>query len=45
MEKPHSRAEVIVGKQPHVPIGTVDLSFEGRFTRFGNLEKLLGDGF
>ncbi|MEM1387491.1 MAG: DnaB-like helicase C-terminal domain-containing protein, partial [Pseudomonadota bacterium] len=37
MEKLHGRAEVIIGKQRHGPIGTVDLSFEGRFTRFGNL--------
>ena len=33
------KAEVIIGKQRHGPIGTVDLSFEGRFTRFGNLVK------
>ena len=45
MEKLHGRAEVIIGKQRHGPIGTVDLSFEGRFTRFGNLEKFRGDGF
>lgn len=37
MERLHQRAEVIIGKQRHGPIGTVDLSFEGRFTRFGNL--------
>ncbi|PZX18326.1 replicative DNA helicase [Palleronia aestuarii] len=37
MEKLHGRAEVIIGKQRHGPIGSVDLSFEGRFTRFGNL--------
>ncbi len=39
MEALHGRAEVIIGKQRHGPIGTVDLSFEGRFTRFGNLVK------
>ncbi len=39
MEKLHGRAEVIIGKQRHGPIGSVDLSFEGRFTRFGNLVK------
>ncbi len=39
MEKLHGRAEVIVGKQRHGPIGTIELSFEGRFTRFGNLVK------
>ena len=37
MERLHGRAEVVIGKQRHGPIGTVDLSFEGRYTRFGNL--------
>ncbi len=37
MERLHGRAEVIIGKQRHGPIGTVSLSFEGRFTRFANL--------
>ena len=37
MEHLHGRAEVIIGKQRHGPIGTVDLAFEGRFTRFSNL--------
>ena len=31
------KAEVIIGKQRHGPVGTVTLSFEGSFTRFGNL--------
>ena len=39
MERLHGRAEVIIGKQRHGPIGSVDLSFEGKFTRFGNLVK------
>ncbi|TVP74405.1 MAG: replicative DNA helicase [Rhodobacteraceae bacterium] len=39
MEAVHGKAEVIIGKQRHGPIGTVELSFEGRFTRFGNLVK------
>ncbi|WP_299350150.1 replicative DNA helicase [uncultured Shimia sp.] len=39
MESLHGKAEVIVGKQRHGPIGTVDLSFEAQFTRFGNLAK------
>ena len=39
MEKIHGRAEIVIGKQRHGPIGTVELSFEGRFTRFGNLAK------
>ncbi|SPJ23988.1 replicative DNA helicase [Palleronia abyssalis] len=49
MERLHGRAEVIIGKQRHGPIGSVDLSFEGRFTRFGNLvqawQQGSGDGF
>ncbi len=39
MEQLHGKAEVIIGKQRHGPVGTVELSFEGRFTRFGNLVK------
>ena len=37
MEKVTGRAEVIIGKQRHGPTGTVALSFEAQFTRFGNL--------
>jgi replicative DNA helicase len=37
MEQLHGKAEVIIGKQRHGPVGSVDLSFEGRFTKFGNL--------
>ena len=33
------RAEVIIGKQRHGPVGTVELSFEGQFTRFSNLAR------
>jgi len=39
MERLHGKAEVIIGKQRHGPIGSVELSFDGRFTRFGNLVK------
>ena len=39
MDRLHGRAELILGKQRHGPIGTVELSFEGKFTRFGNLVK------
>jgi replicative DNA helicase len=39
METLGGKAEIIIGKQRHGPIGTVELSFEGRFTRFGNLVK------
>ena len=44
MERLHGRAEVVIGKQRHGPIGTVELSFEGRFTRFGNLIQPLQQG-
>ncbi|TDL84219.1 replicative DNA helicase [Palleronia sediminis] len=44
MARLHGRAEVIIGKQRHGPIGTVHLSFEGQFTRFGNLVKPYQDG-
>jgi len=39
MERLHGRAEIIISKQRHGPIGTIELSFEGKFTRFGNLAK------
>ena len=39
MEAVRGKAEVIIGKQRHGPIGTVDLAFEGQFTRFGNLAR------
>lgn len=44
MSKLHAKAEVIVGKQRHGPIGTVELSFEAQFTRFGNLVKAWQQG-
>ena len=39
MSRLHGKAEVIIGKQRHGPIGTVELAFESQFTRFGNLVK------
>jgi len=39
MENLHGKAEIVIGKQRHGPVGTVELSFDGRFTRFGNLVK------
>ncbi|MCP5087532.1 MAG: replicative DNA helicase [Rhodobacteraceae bacterium] len=39
MEELHGKAEVIIGKQRHGPIGSVDLAFEGRFTKFSDLAQ------
>lgn len=44
MSNLHGKAEVIIGKQRHGPIGTVELSFEAQFTRFGNLVKAWQQG-
>ena len=39
MSQLHGKAELIIGKQRHGPIGSIELSFESQFTRFGNLVK------
>ena len=39
MEKLHGKAEVIIGKQRHGPIGTVKLTFNPELTKFGNLAQ------
>lgn len=39
MDKAHSKAEVIVGKQRHGPIGKVDLAFNAKLTKFSNLAQ------
>ena len=45
MEKLHGKAEVIIGKQRHGPIGTVALSFQPNLTKFGNwVEEDFGGG-
>ena len=33
------KAEVIIGKQRHGPIGTVQLQFDGNVTRFADLAR------
>ena len=44
-ERVHGKAEVILGKQRHGPIGTVEVAFESRFTRFSDLARAWqGDG-
>ena len=48
MDKLHGKAEVIIGKQRHGPIGTVGLSFNPDLTKFGNLapeEDSFGGGY
>jgi len=35
-------AEVLIAKQRHGPIGTVELHFDGPFTRFSDLERRFG---
>jgi len=37
MDRLHGKAEIIVGKQRHGPIGTIKLSFNANITKFGNL--------
>ena len=37
-EETKGRAEVIIGKQRNGPIGKIDLTFLGRFTRFANFQ-------
>lgn len=45
MSRLEGKAEVIIGKQRHGPIGTVKLAFQSEFTRFGNLaQSWQGDG-
>ncbi len=39
MEKIYNKAEVILAKQRHGPIGTVRLYFDGAMTKFGNLTE------
>jgi replicative DNA helicase len=39
LEAIRNRAEVIVGKQRHGPIGKVDLHFDNRFTKFSSIAR------
>ena len=43
MNEIRQRAEIIIGKQRHGPIGNVDLSFIEELTKFGNLDKIHED--
>lgn len=39
MDRCAGKAEVIIGKQRHGPVGAVELGFEGQFTKFSDLVK------
>ena len=46
IEQVRNTASVIIAKQRHGPVGTIDLYFDGRFTRFANYDRHHdGDGF
>jgi len=45
MDSVCGRAEVVIGKQRHGPVGSVPLAFEPEFTRFGNLARDLHPAF
>ena len=38
-ERAKGKAEMIIAKQRHGPTGTVELAFEGQFTRFSDLAE------
>jgi len=39
MAKLHKKAELIVAKQRHGPVGNINLAFDGRITKFTNAEE------
>ena len=39
MERAHGKAECIIGKSRHGPIGTIELQFDAEVTRFSNLAR------
>ncbi|MEW5703633.1 MAG: replicative DNA helicase [Pseudomonadota bacterium] len=39
MNRVHNVAEILITKQRHGPTGKLDLFFDGRFTKFANLDK------
>lgn len=45
LQKVANTAELIIGKQRHGPVGTVRLHFDGKFTRFSNLDQTYQDAY
>lgn len=45
LSKVANTAEVIIGKQRHGAIGTVRLHFDGRFTKFSNLDQIHAENY
>ena len=45
MEKVHNKAELLIEKQRHGPTGTVEVFFEGEFTRFADLDQVHAEEF
>jgi replicative DNA helicase len=39
LEQVRSTASVIIAKQRHGPVGTIDLYFDGKYTRFADLDR------
>ncbi|MEM9683776.1 MAG: DnaB-like helicase C-terminal domain-containing protein, partial [Pseudomonadota bacterium] len=39
LEQVRNTASVIIAKQRHGPVGTIDLYFDGKFTRFDDLDR------
>ncbi len=39
LEQVRNTASVIIAKQRHGPVGTIDLYFDGKYTRFGDLDR------
>ena len=45
MDDVYGKAEVIIGKQRHGPIGRVELAFDANITRFADLAEPSRGGF